>query len=60
MWTAVSVMSIILLGRMYRKMRGGSLPERARQEAYAHGMRMGAEEMKRNAEAGRRTNGAGH
>ena len=57
LWTAISVLSIIFMGRVYKKMRGGDLSERARQEAYAHGARMAHEEMKRNAQEDTRKNG---
>lgn len=51
MWTVLSVFSVGYMGRVYNKMRGGNISERARQEAYAMGAQMAAEEMTRNATA---------
>jgi hypothetical protein len=51
MWTALSVFSVGYMARVYNKMRGGNISERARQEAYAMGAQMAAEEMARNAAA---------
>lgn len=51
LWTVLSVFSVAYMGRVYNKMRGGNISERARQEAYAMGAQMAAEEMTRNATA---------
>lgn len=56
-WTAVSVLSVGYMARVYNKMRGGNISERARQEAYAMGAQMAAEEMTRNATAGSNAGG---
>ena len=55
-WTVLSVFSVTYMARVYNKMRGGNITERARQEAYAMGAQMAAEEMARNATS---TNNAG-
>jgi hypothetical protein len=38
LWTVTSVFSVIVIGRVYTKMRGGTAAARARQEAYAAGL----------------------
>lgn len=44
------VFTFIFMARVYNKMRGGNVTERARQEAVAMGAHMAADEMRRNAE----------
>lgn len=41
------------MGRVYAKMRGGNLTERARQEAMQMGAQMAAQEMARKNQQGR-------
>ena len=56
-WTFVGGVSVGYMARVYNKMRGGNISERARQEAYAMGAQMAAEEMTRNATAGSNAGG---
>ena len=44
------MLSIVFIGRVYKKMRGRDLTERVRQEAFDQGARMAHEEIKRNAQ----------
>ena len=54
MWSVVSFFSVTYMARVYHKMRGGNLTERARQEAMQIGAQMAAQEMTRKNQTGGR------
>lgn len=54
LWTTVSFFSVTYMARVYNKMRGGNLSERARQEAMQLGAQMAVQEMARKNQTGAR------